>query len=48
MSLNKSSCHTSGKLYEEILAKERKGDYLGQDVQIIPHFTDLIKSKITE
>jgi len=47
-SLNKSSCYTSGKLYEEILAKERKGDYLGQDVQIIPHFTDLIKSKIRE
>lgn len=48
VSLNKSSCHTSGKLYEEILAKERKWDYLGQDVQIIPHFTDLIKSKIRE
>ncbi len=48
VSLNKSSCHTSGKLYEEILMKERKGDYLGQDVQIIPHFTDLIKSKIQE
>jgi len=48
VSLNKSSCHTSGKLYEEILTKERKGDYLGQDVQIIPHFTDLIKSKIRE
>jgi len=48
VSLNKSSCHTSGKLYEEILSKERRWDYLGQDVQIIPHFTDLIKSKINQ
>ena len=34
---------TSGKIYQHILNKERKGDYLGQTVQIIPHITDEIK-----
>lgn len=48
INLNKTSIYTSGKLYEEILNKERTGDYLGNDVQIIPHFTDLIKAKIKE
>ncbi len=46
--LNKTSIYTSGKLYEEILNKERTGDYLGNDVQIIPHFTDLIKTKVRD
>ncbi len=40
------SIYTMGKLYQEILTKERKGDYLGNDVQIIPHMTTLIKDKI--
>ncbi len=47
-SLNHYSCFTAGRLYEEILRKERTGDYLWQDVQIIPHFTDLIKDKVRE
>jgi CTP synthase len=37
---------TGGKLFSEIISKERKGDFLGSDVQIIPHMTDLILKKI--
>ncbi len=48
VNMNKTSIYTSGKLYEEILSKERTGDYLGNDVQIIPHFTDLIKAKVRD
>ena len=44
--LNKFSSFTSGKLYEEIIMKERRGDYLGGTVQIVPHLTDLVKEKI--
>ena len=35
---------TTGRLYESIIAKERRGDYLGKTVQVIPHVTDEIKS----
>ncbi len=38
---------TTGKIYSELLSKERKGDYLGKTVQVIPHVTDLIKNFIT-
>ncbi len=37
---------TTGKIYSELLKKERRGDYLGATVQVIPHVTDLIKSFI--
>ncbi|AHX04346.1 CTP synthase [Ehrlichia japonica] len=37
---------TTGKVYHNLLKKERRGDYLGQTVQIIPHVTDLINSFI--
>lgn len=37
---------TSGQIYETVLSKERKGDYLGGTVQVIPHITDEIKSRI--
>ncbi|WFW29978.1 MAG: CTP synthase [Wolbachia endosymbiont of Menacanthus eurysternus] len=37
---------TTGKIYYELLRKERHGDYLGKTVQVIPHVTDLIKSFI--
>ena len=37
---------TTGKIYSEVLKKERKGDYLGSTVQVIPHVTDEIKSFI--
>src|SRR3546814_852514 len=35
---------TSGRIYQEIIAKERRGDYLGATVQVIPHVTDAIKN----
>ncbi|WP_456437778.1 CTP synthase [Desulfurobacterium sp.] len=37
---------TSGQIYQEIISKERKGEFLGATVQVIPHVTDSIKEKI--
>ncbi len=37
---------TSGAIYNQVIAKERRGDYLGATVQVIPHITDEIKSKV--
>ena len=37
---------TTGKIYWNVIAKERRGDYLGGTVQVIPHITNEIKSKI--
>ncbi len=37
---------TSGRIYQEVINKERRGDYLGATVQVIPHITNEIKSKI--
>ncbi len=39
---------TAGRVYEDVLKKERRGDYLGGTVQVIPHITDEIKQKIIE
>jgi CTP synthase len=39
---------TTGKIYEAVIAKERRGDYLGATVQVIPHITDQIKHTIYE
>lgn len=39
---------TTGKIYTEVLAKERRGDYLGATIQVIPHITDEIKDFISE
>ncbi|HEV8078307.1 MAG TPA: CTP synthase, partial [Marinobacter sp.] len=39
---------TTGRLYETVLRKERRGDYLGGTVQVIPHITDEIKRRIIE
>ncbi len=44
--MNRFSSYTSGKLYEEVIMKERRGDYLGGTVQIVPHLTNLVKEKI--
>ena len=38
---------TTGRIYSEVIAKERRGDYLGATVQVIPHITDAIKEVIT-
>src|SRR3989454_12703911 len=39
---------TSGQVYETVILKERRGDYLGKTVQVIPHVTDVIKDRIRE
>ncbi len=39
---------TTGKIYESVIAKERRGDYLGATVQVIPHITDEIKHRVYE
>lgn len=44
--LTKNSNSTSGQIYETVLTKERRGDYLGKTVQVIPHVTNEIKSLI--
>ncbi|RKU10034.1 CTP synthase [Candidatus Poribacteria bacterium] len=44
--LNKHSNFTTGSVYKEVIEKERRGDYLGQTVQLIPHITDEIKHRI--
>ena len=44
--MSKSNNFTTGQVYEEVLRKERKGDYLGGTVQVIPHITDEIKNRI--
>ena len=43
----KSDNATTGRIYSDVIAKERRGDYLGGTVQVIPHITDAIKEIIT-
>ena len=45
-SLTKNSSVTMGKIYSNVIEKERRGDYLGKTVQVIPHVTNEIKDKI--
>ena len=45
-SLSKMSNTTTGSIYSNVIAKERRGDYLGKTVQVIPHITDEIKERI--
>jgi len=45
-SLSKDSNATAGKIYETVIQKERRGDYLGKTVQVIPHVTEEIKNLI--
>jgi len=44
--LGKNSNFTTGKIYHSVITKERRGEYLGGTVQVIPHITDEIKSSI--
>jgi CTP synthase len=44
--LSRRSNATTGSIYQDVLAKERRGDYLGHTVQVIPHITDEIKQRI--
>lgn len=46
INLNKYSNVTTGKVYSTVLKKERRGDYLGGTVQVIPHITNEIKDKV--
>ncbi|NNE64564.1 MAG: CTP synthase [Gammaproteobacteria bacterium] len=43
---SQSSNYTTGRIYENVIAKERRGDYLGATVQVIPHITDEIKNSV--
>jgi len=43
---SKKNNYTTGQIYDSVISKERKGDYLGSTVQVIPHITDEIKSKV--
>jgi CTP synthase len=44
--LSRNANHTQGGIWDRVLRKERKGDYLGKTVQVIPHITDEIKDRI--
>ena len=46
INLSKRSNVTSGKIYQTVIGRERKGDYLGATVQVIPHVTDAIKEQV--
>ena len=46
VALTRRSNATTGSIYQSVLAKERKGDYLGETVQVIPHITNEIKERI--
>jgi CTP synthase len=45
---SQQSNYTSGRIYDDVIQKERRGDYLGKTVQVVPHITDAIKRAITE
>jgi len=46
--LQRSNSVSAGQIYDTVIARERKGDYLGGTVQVIPHITDEIKSRVYE
>ena len=46
--MTKKNNFTTGSVYAEVIKKERKGEYLGGTVQVIPHITDEIKSRVFE
>lgn len=48
LNLSKESSVTSGKIYSSVIEKERRGDYLGACIQVIPHVTNEIKTKLLE
>eukprot|EP01082_Thalassiosira_pseudonana_P007515 g6688.t1 g6688 contig23:1029954-1030578(+) len=50
LSISLTSDHniTTGKIYRKVISKERRGDYLGKTVQVVPHITDEIQSWIEE
>ncbi len=46
--MTKSNNFTTGRIYEAVISKERRGEYLGATVQVIPHITDEIKSRVRD
>ena len=48
ITVHRSNSVSAGQVYEQVIAKERRGDYLGGTVQVIPHITNEIKSRIYE
>ena len=46
--MNRANSVSTGQIYDTVLTRERKGDYLGGTVQVIPHITDEIKARIYE
>lgn len=46
--MSKSNSVSAGQIYDSVISRERKGDYLGGTVQVIPHITDEIKNRIFE
>lgn len=46
--LGRSNNVTTGQIYSEVIEKERRGEYLGATIQVIPHITDAIKSRIRD
>ena len=48
VNMSKLNNTTTGQVYHEVITKERRGDYLGATVQVIPHITDEIKRRMTK
>lgn len=48
LKLSRSNSITTGQIYDTVISRERRGDYLGGTVQVIPHITDEIKTRIFE
>ncbi len=46
--MSRKNNYTTGQIYERVIRKERRGDYLGGTVQVIPHITDEIKARVRE
>ena len=44
--MSKKNNFTTGRIYSDVIRKERRGDYLGATIQVIPHITNAIKEKI--
>jgi len=47
VNMTRANNTTTGQIYNNVISKERKGEYLGETVQVIPHITDEIKNKMT-
>ena len=43
VTLHRDNNITTGKIYQQVITRERKGDYLGKTVQVVPHITDAIQ-----